>query len=129
MHSSDRRAQAKTSIINLIARFYDVTDGSVTIDGFDVRDITQESLHQQMGLVSQDPFLFAGTIAETLRFGNLTATHRELEQAAQTANVHEFIMSLPDTYETRIQEDGANLSLGQRQLISSREWYWQIPAF
>jgi ABC-type multidrug transport system fused ATPase/permease subunit len=108
----------KTSIANLISRFYDVIEGAVCIDGYDVRDVTQNSLRQQMGLVSQDPFLFSGTIADNIRFGNLDADERAIEEAARLANIHAFIVSLPDGYETEILEDGANLSVGQRQLIS-----------
>lgn len=108
----------KTSIANLIARYYDVSDGAVCIDGVDIRDVTQRSLRSQMGLVSQDPFLFAGTIADNIRFGNPEADMQVIEDAARAANVHEFIDALPEGYDTKILEDGANLSLGQRQLIS-----------
>ncbi|MBZ0300266.1 MAG: ABC transporter ATP-binding protein/permease [Anaerolineae bacterium] len=108
----------KTSIANLVARFYEVTEGEVLIDGYDVRDVTQHSLRSQMGLVSQDPFLFSGTIADNIRLGSLKADSEAVEQAARMANVHDFITSLPDGYDTRIQENGANLSVGQRQLIS-----------
>jgi len=95
----------KTSIANLIARFYEVTEGSVRIDGIDVRTVNQASLRRQMGLVPQDPFLFAGTIAENIRFG------------CPDASAHEFIHALPEGYATRIVEGGINLSLGQRQLL------------
>lgn len=108
----------KTSIANLIARFYDVTGGCITIDGHDVREVTQHSLREQMGLVSQDPFIFSGTIADNIRFGKPDAPMDEVESAGKLANVHDFIMTLPDGYETAILEDGANLSVGQRQLIS-----------
>ncbi|MAS33976.1 MAG: ABC transporter [Anaerolineaceae bacterium] len=108
----------KSSIANLIARFYEVTDGAVLIDGHDVRDVTQHSLRQQMGLVSQDPFLFYGTIADNIRFGQPDADDDAVEAAARLANVHEFVESLPEQYETRVLEDAANLSVGQRQLIS-----------
>lgn len=108
----------KSSIANLIARFYEVTDGAVLIDGHDVRDVTQHSLRQQMGLVSQDPFLFYGTIADNIRFGQPDADDDAVEAAARLANVHEFVESLPDQYKTRVLEDAANLSVGQRQLIS-----------
>ncbi|MDX1664438.1 MAG: ABC transporter ATP-binding protein [Candidatus Promineifilaceae bacterium] len=107
----------KTSIANLIARFYDVNDGAVRVDGFDVRAIEQRSLRQQMGLVSQDPFLFSGTIADNIRFGQLDADREAIEAAARLANAHEFIEQLPDGYETEILEGGVNLSLGQRQLV------------
>ncbi|MCZ7542918.1 MAG: ATP-binding cassette domain-containing protein [Anaerolineae bacterium] len=107
----------KTSIANLIARFYDVTEGAVLIDGHDVRGVTQQSLRRQMGLVPQDPFLFAGTIADNIRFGCPDADAAAVEEAARMANAHEFITALPDGYETAILEDGVNLSVGQRQLI------------
>ena len=107
----------KTSIANLIARFYDVTGGSVTIDGIDVRQVTQRSLHRQMGLVPQDPFLFTGTIRDNIRFGVPAASDAAVESAAQSSNAHEFILALPDGYETIIQEGGSNISVGQRQLI------------
>lgn len=108
----------KTSIANLVSRFYDITQGQVCIDGHDVRDVTQNSLRQQMGLVSQDPFLFSGTIADNIRFGNIDANESAIQEAARLANIHDFIVSLPDGYATEILEDGANLSVGQRQLIS-----------
>ncbi len=112
----------KTSIANLIARFYDVAGGAVRIDGIDVRDVTQRSLRAQTGLVPQDPFLFSGTIADNIRFGAVRpdrppATDEAVRQAAVLANAAEFIEALPLGYETRILEGGVNLSLGQRQLI------------
>ena len=108
----------KTSIASLIARFYDVSGGAVLIDDHDVRHVTQHSLRSQMGLVAQDPFLFACSIADNIRFGNPEASDAAVEDAARYANIHEFIETLPDKYETEILEDGANLSVGQRQLIS-----------
>ena len=108
----------KTSIVNLIARFYDVTAGAVLVDGIDVREVTQRSLRQQMGLVSQDPFLFAGTIADNIRFGRPNAPDSAVEDVARLANAHEFISALPDGYATRVLEGAVNLSVGQRQLIS-----------
>ena len=107
----------KTSIANLIGRFYDVTDGAVLIDGVDVRSVTQRSLRAQMGLVPQDPFLFSGTVADNIRFGLPDADEATVEDAARQANAHDFIMALPDGYATEILEGGANLSVGQRQLI------------
>lgn len=107
----------KTSIANLVARFYDVSEGAVQVDGVDVREVAQRSLRQQMGLVSQDPFLFAGAVADNIRFGAPEATQAEMEEAARLANAHDFIRRLPQGYETEILEGGANLSLGQRQLI------------
>ncbi len=107
----------KTSIANLIARFYDVTGGAVRIDGVDVRCVRQQSLRRQMGLVSQDPFLFSGTVADNIRFGRPEAPQATLEEAARLANVHDFIEALPQGYDTEILEGGVNLSLGQRQLV------------
>ena len=108
----------KSTIINLILRFYDVTAGAVKIDGIDVRSVTQASLHRQIGLVLQENILFSGTVAENIAFGHATATQVEIEAAAQIANVHEFIVQLPQGYRTLLGEKGANLSQGQRQLIS-----------
>ena len=108
----------KSTIINLILRFYDVTAGAVKIDGIDVRSVTQASLHRQIGLVLQENILFSGTVAENIAFGRATATQVEIEAAAQIANVHEFIIQLPQGYRTLLGEKGANLSQGQRQLIS-----------
>jgi len=108
----------KSTIINLILRFYDVTAGAVKIDGIDVRSVTQASLHRQIGLVLQENILFSGTVAENIAFGRSTATQVEIEAAAQIANVHEFIVQLPQGYRTLLGERGANLSQGQRQLIS-----------
>ncbi len=107
----------KTSIANLVARFYDVNEGAVLIDGRDVRAVTQRSLRRQMGLVPQDPFLFSGTIADNVRFGNLAASDEAVEDAARLANAHDFVSALPDGYATEILEGGVNLSVGQRQLL------------
>ncbi len=107
----------KTSISNLIARFYEATEGAVLIDGIDVRDVTQQSLRKQMGIVPQDPFLFSGTIADNIRFGDPEASDEAVREAARLSNAHEFIMRTPEGYETQIQEGGVNLSLGQRQLL------------
>ena len=107
----------KTSIANLVARFYDVSEGAVKVDGVDVRAVTRASLHQQMGLVPQDPFLFSGTIADNIAFGRPEATEDEIVSAAVLANVDQFIRNLSDGYQTRILEGGVNLSVGQRQLL------------
>ncbi len=107
----------KTSIGNLIPRFYDVSDGAVLIDGIDVRSVTQQSLHRQIALVPQDSFLFSGTIADNIRFGRPEASEEEIVHAAQLANAHAFIVSKPDGYQTRVLEGAANLSVGQRQLV------------
>ncbi len=107
----------KTSIGNLIARFYDASEGAVRIDGSDVRTLKQRLLHRQIGLVPQDSFLFSGTIAENIRFGRPEASDDEVQRAARLANAHEFIMAKQDGYRTRIQEGASNLSVGQRQLV------------
>jgi len=107
----------KTTIANLVARFYDVTDGAVLIDGLDVRRVSQRSLRRQMGLVPQEPFLFSGTIADNIRFGCPDTPDSAVEEAARLANAHEFIVALPDGYATEILEGGVNLSIGQRQLL------------
>ena len=108
----------KSTFINLILRFYDVTDGAVKIDGIDVRATTQESLRRQIGFVLQENILFSGTVAENIAFGHPTASQSDIEAAAQVANVHEFITKLPQGYSTVLGERGASLSQGQRQLIS-----------
>jgi ABC-type multidrug transport system fused ATPase/permease subunit len=107
----------KTSIANVIARFYDVSEGAVLIDGIDVRQVTQRSLRRQMGLVPQDPFLFSGSIADNIRFGQPDAPDRAVVEAARLARADAFIAGLPDGYETEILEGGVNLSVGQRQLV------------
>jgi len=108
----------KSTIINLILRFYDVLGGAVTIDGWDVRQVTQASLRSQIGIVLQDNMLFSGTVAENIAFGAPAASHAQIEAAAQQANVHGFITSLPQGYATQLGERGAPLSQGQRQLMS-----------
>ncbi|HMO58543.1 MAG TPA: ABC transporter ATP-binding protein, partial [Roseiflexaceae bacterium] len=107
----------KTTLVNMIGRFYDVSDGAVRIDGADVRSVTRTSLRTQMGIVLQDSFLFAGTIADNIRYGRLDASDAEVEEAAGAANAHEFIMRLPDGYHTQLGERGSMLSQGQRQLL------------
>ncbi|MBA3533713.1 MAG: ABC transporter ATP-binding protein [Ardenticatenales bacterium] len=108
----------KTTLVNLIARLYDVTGGRVLLDGHDVRDVTRRSLRSQLGVVPQDAFLFAGTVADNLRYGNRAATMDELIAAAQAARAHEFILALPEGYDTPLGERGGTLSQGQRQLLA-----------
>jgi ATP-binding cassette subfamily B protein len=108
----------KSTIAKLLARFYDPRDGRITIDGYDLRDVTQSSLRRQLGIVPQEGFLFAGTVTENIAFGRPEATADEVVQAAQTVGAHEFTMRLEDGYETHLQERGSRLSLGQRQLIA-----------
>jgi ABC-type multidrug transport system fused ATPase/permease subunit len=108
----------KTTIVSLLARFYDVTSGSVLIDGIDVRDVTQKSLRSQMGIVTQEPFLFSGSILENIRYGRLDATDEEVMSAAVAANADDFICKLPKGYQNDVGERGKLISQGQRQLIS-----------
>ena len=108
----------KTTITNLINRFYDVQGGSVIYDGIDVRDIKKDALRRSLGIVLQDTHLFTGTVAENIRFGKLDATQEEIEKAAKIANADSFIRRLPHGYDTLVTADGANLSQGQRQLLA-----------
>lgn len=108
----------KTTVVNLINRFYDVTDGSIRIDGFDVRDVTLHSLRTQIGVMLQDPFVFSGTILDNIRYGRLDATREEIIEASKVVRAHEFISKLPHGYDTVVEERGSTLSSGQRQLIS-----------
>ncbi|NGZ74318.1 ABC transporter ATP-binding protein [Saccharibacillus alkalitolerans] len=108
----------KSTIINLLSRFYDVTQGSVKIDGVDVRDVKLESLRTQIGIVLQDTFIFSGTIRDNIRFGRLDATDEEIEEVARAVKAHDFIASLPAGYDTEVEERGSALSMGQRQLLS-----------
>jgi len=108
----------KTTIINLLPRFYDVTHGSVRIDGVDVRDVTAESLRRQIGIVLQDTFLFSASVMENIRFGRPDATDEEVYAAARLANADSFITRLPEKYDTVLGERGSGLSQGQRQLLS-----------
>ncbi len=108
----------KTTIANLIPRFYDVAEGAVLVDGHDVRSVTRPSLRKWIALVLQEPFLFGGTVADNIAYGREGATREEVEAAARAVNAHDFISKLPEGYDTNIGERGATLSQGQRQLIS-----------
>lgn len=108
----------KSTFIKLVVRFHDPTEGAVRIDGIDLRTVRQASLRSQMGIVLQDPFLFDGTVKENLRFGRLDATDEEIEEAARAVGAHEFISRLEQGYDTPVEEGGAVLSVGQRQLLS-----------
>lgn len=108
----------KTTITNLISRFYDPTFGTVKIDGIDIKTVDLESLRSQMGIMLQDSFLFSDTIKKNIRYGKLDATDDEVIKAAKSVNAHEFIMNLEDGYDTNVNERGSRLSLGQRQLIA-----------
>ncbi len=108
----------KSTLVNLIPRFYDVTSGRVMIDGYDTSEVTLASLRRQIGFVQQDTFLFSGTVADNIRYGRLDATDTEVEEAAKAVSVHDFILALPEGYKTRLGERGTGLSQGQRQLIA-----------
>ncbi|MBU9720089.1 MULTISPECIES: ABC transporter ATP-binding protein [Bacillaceae] len=108
----------KTTLINLISRFYDADSGSILIDGQETKQIKRESLRSHMAFVLQDSFLFHGTIRENIRYGRLSATDEEVEEAAKLANAHSFIMKFPDEYDTEIDQDGGGISQGQKQLLS-----------
>ena len=108
----------KSTTINLLCRFYDVTEGSIEIDGVDIRDVTLHSLREQIGVVLQDPFLFHGSIAQNISYGKPDADRADIIRAAKAANAHEFILRLPEAYDARIGERGLRLSGGERQRIS-----------
>ena len=108
----------KSTIAKLLARFYEPTSGRITIDGHDLNDVTQESLRHQLGIVPQEGFLFAGTVAENIAFGKPDAKPEEIVRAAQTVGAHDFILRLEDGYQTQLGERGSRLSLGQRQLVA-----------
>lgn len=108
----------KSTVASLLPRFYDVTSGSVTIDGHDVRDVTMESLREQVGIVPQETVLFNGTVYDNILYGRLDATKEEIEAAAKAANAHDFIMDLPEGYNTKLGDRGMNISGGQRQRLA-----------
>ena len=108
----------KSSIINLLARFYDPTSGVISIDGHDLTTVTQRSLHEQVSMVLQDSFIFNGSVRNNIAYGRPDASQDDIIVAAEDVNAHEFIMRLPDGYDTEVGERGARLSQGQRQLLS-----------
>jgi ABC-type multidrug transport system fused ATPase/permease subunit len=108
----------KSTLVSLLSRFYDPLQGSITVDGADIRAVTQRSLRAQMGVVLQESFLFSGSVMENIRYGRLDATDEQVRDAARAANAHDFIERLPEGYATDVGERGGLLSLGQRQLIS-----------
>ena len=118
----------KTTMCHLIPRFYDVSSGSVSIDGKDVRSVTQESLRRSIGIIQQDVFMFAGTVRENIRYGRPDASDEEVVEAAVRAEIHKEIMELPDGYDTYIGERGIMLSGGQKQRISIARVFLKNPA-
>jgi len=108
----------KSTIVNLLARLYELQEGAIIIDGYNIKDVTLRSLRSQMGIVLQDSFLFSGTVRENIRYGRLDATEEDIVEAAKVVSAHRFISQLPNGYDTEVGERGTNLSVGQRQLVS-----------
>lgn len=108
----------KSTIINLISRFYDANEGNILLDGYNVKDVTIESLRRQVGTMTQENFIFSGTVRENIAYGKLDATDEEIIEAAKTVNAHEFIMKLENGYDTKLSERGGGLSIGQKQLLA-----------
>ena len=117
----------KTTIVNLISRFYDVQSGTVSIDGHDIKSVSIESLRKQMGIMTQDNFLFTGTIRENIAYGKLDATDEEIIAAAKAVHAHDFIMKLPEQYDTMLEERGGGLSVGQKQLLAFARTMVSMP--
>ena len=117
----------KTTIVNLISRFYDIEDGVISVDGYDLTKISIESLRRQMGVMTQDNFIFHGTVRENILYGKLDATDEEMIAAAKAVNAHEFIMKMEKGYDTELKEHGAGLSIGQRQLIAFARTMISMP--
>lgn len=118
----------KTTIVNLLSRFYDIDSGQILIDGIDIRKISRESLRKNLGIVLQDTYLFSEPVKENIRYGRLSATDDEVVMAAKTANAHEFIRHLPHGYDTVLTDGGADLSQGQRQLLALARAILSDPA-
>ena len=117
----------KTTLCHLLLRFYDIREGSITIDGHDIRDVTMRSLRENVGIVQQDVFLFADSILENIRYGRLDATDEEVVEAAKRAHIHEEIISFPDGYATNVGERGMLLSGGQKQRVSIARLFLKNP--
>ncbi len=117
----------KSTIVNLISRFYDIQKGHIYVDGYDLQDISMESLRNQMGVMTQDNFLFSGTVEDNIRYGKLDATKEEIINAAKAVNAHSFIMQMENGYDTQLKERGAGLSIGQRQLIAFARTMVSMP--
>lgn len=117
----------KTTIVNLISRFYDIEEGKISIDGYDLTKISLESLRKQMGVMTQDNFIFHGTVRDNIMYGKLDATEAEMIQAAKAVNAHDFIMKMENGYDTQLKEQGAGLSIGQRQLIAFARTMISLP--
>ena len=117
----------KTTLCHLIPRFYEIDEGAITIDGTDIRRMTRQSLRANIGIVQQDVFLFNGTIRENIAYGDFEATDEQIIEAAKRANIHDYVMSLPDGYDTNVGERGVKLSGGQKQRISIARAFLKNP--
>lgn len=117
----------KTTIVNLISRFYDIQKGRILIDGYDIQKVSMESLRRQMGVMTQENFIFQGTVRENILYGNMDATEQEMINASKAVNAHEFIMKMEKGYDTVLKERGAGLSIGQRQLIAFARTMVSMP--
>lgn len=118
----------KTTLVNLLMRFYEVDAGRITLDGVDTRDLTRDELRSQMGMVLQDTWLFGGTLAENIAYGVDSATHEEIVAAAQATHVDRFVRTLPDGYDTKVDDEGANVSAGEKQLLTIARAFLADPA-
>ena len=117
----------KTTIVNLISRFYDIEQGKILIDGYDLTKVSMNSLRRQMGVMTQDNFIFQGTVKDNILYGKLDATDEEVIAAAKAVNAHDFIMKMEKGYDTELKEHGAGLSIGQRQLIAFARTMVSMP--
>ncbi len=117
----------KTTIVNLISRFYDIEEGVISVDGYDLTKVSIESFRKQMGVMTQDNFIFHGTIRDNILYGRLDATEEEMIAAAKAVKAHDFIMKLEHGYDTRLKEHGAGLSIGQRQLLAFARTMISMP--
>ncbi len=117
----------KTTIVNLVSRFYDIQQGNIFIDGFNIKDVSIESLRNQLGVMTQDNFLFSGTVKDNIRYGKLDASDEEIIAAAKAVNAHDFIMKLEKGYDTELKERGSGLSIGQRQLLAFARTMVSMP--
>ena len=117
----------KTTIVNLISRFYDIEEGTILVDGYDLTKVSINSLRKQMGVMTQDNFIFHGTIRDNILYGKLDATEEEMIRAAKAVNAHDFIMKMEKGYDTELKEQGAGLSIGQRQLIAFARTMISMP--
>ena len=118
----------KSTVVSLLARFYDIQEGSITIDGHSIYDVTISSLRSQMGMMLQDTFLFTGTIMDNIRYGRLDATDEEVYAAARAVHADDFISQLPDGYDTEVKERGSSLSAGSASSSASRARFWPTRA-